>query len=80
MRNANTLETIMFQVVHVYRGEKMEEKSGIEELLQLRKQLLERYETKCKNNENHNAIIELTEVIDIVQKRCEEISPCDCDW
>ena len=29
----------------------MEEKSGIEELLQLRKQLLERYETKCKNNE-----------------------------
>lgn len=58
----------------------MEENSGIEELLQLRKQLLERYETKCKNNENHNAIIELTEVIDIIQKRCEEISPCDCDW
>lgn len=58
----------------------MEEKSGIEELLQLRKQLLERYETKCKSNENHNAIIELTEVIDIVQKRCEKISPCDCDW
>jgi hypothetical protein len=58
----------------------MEEKSGIEELLQLRKQLLERYETKCKNNENHHAIIELTEVIDIVEKRCEEISPCDCDW
>lgn len=58
----------------------MEEKSGIEELLQLRKQLLERYETKCKNNENYNAIIELTEVIDIIQKRCEEISPCDCDW
>lgn len=58
----------------------MEGKSGIEELLQLRKQLLERYEKKCTNNENHNAIIELTEVIDIVQKRCEEISPCDCDW
>ena len=58
----------------------MEEKSGIEELLQLRKQLLNRYEQKCNNNENHNAIIELTEVIDIIQKRCEEISPCDCDW
>lgn len=58
----------------------MKEKSGIEELLQLRKQLLERYETKCEDNENHNAIIELTEVIDIVEKRCKEISPCDCDW
>lgn len=58
----------------------MKEKSGIEELLQLRKELLNRYELKCKNNDNHNSIIELTEIINIIQKRCEEISPCDCDW
>lgn len=56
------------------------EKSGIEELLQLRKQLLNRYKEKCKNNDNHNSIIELTEIIHIIEKRCEEISPCDCDW
>lgn len=56
------------------------EKSGIEELLELRKKLLARYEVKCKKNEGHESIIELTEIIDIVEKRCEEISPCDCDW
>lgn len=64
----------------------MEELSGIEELIHLRRKLIERaddlridYQMSGKQS-ICNRISELNEVIDILQKRCEEISPCDCDW
>lgn len=64
----------------------MKELSGIEELINLRRKLIERADDLKIDFQMYgkqsicNRIIELNEVIDIIQKRCEEISSCDCDW
>lgn len=64
----------------------MEELSGIEELINLRRKLIERADNLKIDYQMSgkqalcNRIIELNEIIDMIQKRCEQISPSDCDW
>lgn len=64
----------------------MEELSGVEELIKLRRQLIEQADDlkiefqMCGHQAINTRIMQLNDIIDMIQKRCEEINPVECDW